>query len=160
MRICPGWISTGTDRPAGCVREGTGSLNPLTLHYFPNKNGESGVNGFQSICARPSSFHTRPVEFTIVRENRCETFGYEQIDSLSECRAAGIYLSRDSSVVATSDTSVGPSRPAGCAFHSSSGINSFSASSNLLWFSQSSRRWPAGDCGTANFDCICRQAHN
>jgi len=155
-----GWISAGTDRPAGCVREGTGSLNPLTLHYFPNKHGESGVNDFQSICARPSSFHTGPVEFMIVRENRCETFGYEQIGSLNECRAAGIYLARDSSVVATSDTTVGASRPAGCAFHSSSGINSFSASSNLIWFSQSSPRWPSGDCGVANFDCICRRPNN
>merc|ERR1712224_1171349 len=121
---------------------------------FWNKEGASGVNDFQSLCGLPTSTWISP--YIIIRENRCGNFGYEDIDSLDECTAAGRHLARDGSIVATADSTRGDSRPKGCAYHSSSGLNTFQSESTLLWFENPDVRFPAGACGVNNFDCICK----
>merc|ERR1711971_898758 len=98
-----------------------------------------------------------PVLYMVVRENTCETFGYKTITSLDACTAAARYLARSPSPVVREDSTVGDSRPKGCAFHSSN-IKAYTSQSTATYFNQDSPRWDPGDCGVLSFACICEHS--
>jgi hypothetical protein len=147
---------SASDRPGGCANYGA-AASWLDLHYYPDHSGQCGINGYHCLCQLSSSFSSNPVPYIVVRENECATFGYKSITSADACTAAGIYLARSPGPEARIDSTVGSSRPKGCAYHSSN-HKAFSTSSTVLFFSQGSPQWPAGSCGEANFACICERS--
>jgi len=147
--------AAGYDRPGGCSSDSTSPMNSLDLHYFPGHLAQCGTGGFDCLCRLPAAVSTTAVPYIVVRENKCATFGYERIDTADGCIAAGITLGRSRDVTAAVDSTIGSSRPEGCAYHSSN-RRAFNVDTNrLVFFQQGNHRWPAGSCGTENFACIC-----
>jgi hypothetical protein len=146
------------DLPGGCVPSGEDGSPPLDMHYAPNHDGQCGSGGHSCICALPAAVATTPVPYIVARENECASVGYQAIESQDACTAAGRWLARSPDPAARTDSTVGSSRPRGCAYHSSSRKAFAADPATLLFFAQGSARWPAGPCGTVNFACICEHA--
>jgi hypothetical protein len=140
-----GYTTSSTGRTRGCTLHGgsTGSDG----QFFPNAQGDCGTANFHCVCRKIS------YEYKIKSSGTCEDDGYETVVDLNGCLDAIRGVSGDSSKGWRFDqpdggyTTSSSGRTRGCTLHGGS------TGSDGQFFPNAQ-----GDCGTANFHCVCRKA--